>query len=151
MYLGHDPLTGKKRYVTQTVRGGKREAQTALAEMVTEAERGLTVPTTATVGELLLRRDAVAECWRRRAHCGRPPRTSQRCDDPQRGRPLPQADGPCRRRHHRRHHRTGGLRRMIWAFSDESERAATMLFVRDGMESSGGVAITGPRCLQVSV
>ena len=42
-------------------------------------------------------------------------------------------------------------RRMIWAFSDESERAATMLFVRDGMESSGGVAITGPRCLQVSV
>ena len=53
MYLGHDPLTGKKRYVTQTVRGGKREAQTALAEMVTEAERGLTVRTTATVGELL--------------------------------------------------------------------------------------------------
>jgi hypothetical protein len=35
------------------VRGGKREAQTALAEMVTEAERGLTVRTTATVGELL--------------------------------------------------------------------------------------------------
>ena len=98
MYLGHDPLTGKKRYVTQTVRGGEREAQTALAETVTEAERG-----------------------------------------------------PCRRRHHRRHHRTGGPRRMIWAFSDESERAATMLFVRDGMESSGGVAITGPRCLQVSV
>ena len=31
----------------------KREAQTALAEMVTEAERGLTVRTTATVGELL--------------------------------------------------------------------------------------------------
>ena len=75
MYLGHDPLTGKKRYVTQTVRGGEREAQTALAETVTEAERG-----------------------------------------------------PCRRRHHRRHHPTGGLRRMIWAFSDESERAATMLF-----------------------
>ncbi len=53
VYLGHDPLTGKKRYVTRTVRGGKREAQTALAEMVTEAERGLTVRTTATVGELL--------------------------------------------------------------------------------------------------
>lgn len=31
----------------------QREAQTALAEMVTEAERGLTVRTTATVGELL--------------------------------------------------------------------------------------------------
>jgi len=53
VYLGHDPLTGKKRYTTQTVRGGKREAQTALAAMVTEPERGLTVRTTATVGELL--------------------------------------------------------------------------------------------------
>ena len=52
-YPGHDPLTGKKRHVTRTVRGGQREAQTALAEMVTEAERGLTVRTTATVGELL--------------------------------------------------------------------------------------------------
>ncbi len=45
VYLGPDPLTGKKRYATRTVRGGKREAQTALAEMVTEAERGLTVRT----------------------------------------------------------------------------------------------------------
>ncbi|MGB9345543.1 MAG: hypothetical protein WCA90_05900 [Ilumatobacteraceae bacterium] len=53
VFLGPDPLTGKKRYATRTVRGGKREAQTALAEMVTEAERGLTVRTTATVGELL--------------------------------------------------------------------------------------------------
>ena len=53
VFLGRDPLTGKKRYATRTVRGGKREAQTALAEMVTEAERGLTVRTTATVGELL--------------------------------------------------------------------------------------------------
>jgi integrase len=53
VFLGPDPLTGKKRYATRTVRGGKREAQTALAEMVTEAERGLTARTTATVGELL--------------------------------------------------------------------------------------------------
>lgn len=53
VFLGRDPLTGKKRYATRTVRGGKREAQTALAEMVTETERGLTVRTTATVGELL--------------------------------------------------------------------------------------------------
>ncbi len=53
VYLGHDPLTGKKRYASRTVRAGKREAQTALAEMITEAERGLTVRTTATVGELL--------------------------------------------------------------------------------------------------
>jgi integrase len=53
VFLGHDPLTGKKRYATQTVRGGKREAQSKLAVMVTEAERGLTARTTATVGELL--------------------------------------------------------------------------------------------------
>jgi hypothetical protein len=53
VFLGNDPVTGKKRYATRTVRGGKREAQSALAEMITEAERGLTVRTTATVGELL--------------------------------------------------------------------------------------------------
>jgi hypothetical protein len=51
--LARDPVTGSKRYRTQTVRGGKREAQTALAEMITEAKRGLTVRTRATVGELL--------------------------------------------------------------------------------------------------
>ena len=53
VFLGNDPLTGKKRYATRTLRSGKREAQRALAEMVTEAERGLTARTTATVGELL--------------------------------------------------------------------------------------------------
>ncbi len=53
VYLGNDPLTGKKRYATRTVRGGKRDAQRVLAEMITEAERGLTARTTATVGELL--------------------------------------------------------------------------------------------------
>lgn len=53
VFLGRDPVTGKKRYAVRTVRGGKREAQSTLAEMVTEAERGLTSSTTATVGELL--------------------------------------------------------------------------------------------------
>ena len=53
VYLGIDPVTGKKRFATRTVRGGKREAQSVLAEMITEAERGLTVRTTAAVGELL--------------------------------------------------------------------------------------------------
>ncbi|MFK8025030.1 MAG: tyrosine-type recombinase/integrase, partial [Ilumatobacter sp.] len=53
VFLGRDPVTGKKRYATKTVRGGKREAQTTLAEMVTDAERGFTASTTATVGELL--------------------------------------------------------------------------------------------------
>jgi hypothetical protein len=53
VYTGRDPVTGKKRYATRTVRGGKREAQSALAAMITEAERGGMARTTATVGELL--------------------------------------------------------------------------------------------------
>ena len=72
VFLGHDPLTGKKRYATRTVRGGKREAQTALAEMVTEAEAaGLTVRTSATVGELL-------EAWFEFASPDFSPKTVQR-------------------------------------------------------------------------
>ncbi|MGI9644429.1 MAG: hypothetical protein ACR2O6_03880 [Ilumatobacteraceae bacterium] len=53
VFLGHDPVTGKQRYANKTVRGGKREAQRALAEMVTESERGLAMATKATVGELI--------------------------------------------------------------------------------------------------
>ena len=53
VYLGTDPVTRKQRYATRTVRGGKRVAQRALAEMVTDAERGLTVRTSATAGELI--------------------------------------------------------------------------------------------------
>ena len=53
VYLGTDPVTGKQRYATRTVRGGKREAQRTLNEMVTDAERGLSVRTNATAGELI--------------------------------------------------------------------------------------------------
>ena len=53
VYLGTDPVTGKQRYATRTVRGGKREAQRVLNEMVTDAERGLSVRTNATAGELI--------------------------------------------------------------------------------------------------
>lgn len=53
VYLGADPVTGKQRYATRTVRAGKREAQRVLNEMITEAERGLAVRRNATVGELL--------------------------------------------------------------------------------------------------
>ena len=53
VYLGSDPVTGKQRYASRTVRGGKRAAQRVLAEMVTEAERGLLVRTNATAGELI--------------------------------------------------------------------------------------------------
>ena len=53
VFLGLDPTTGKKRYATKTVKGGKRSAQLALAEMVTQASEGRLALTTATVGELL--------------------------------------------------------------------------------------------------
>ncbi len=53
MYLGADPVTGRQRYATKTVRVGKRDAQRMLNDMVVEAERCLTARTTATVDELL--------------------------------------------------------------------------------------------------
>ena len=53
VHLGTDPVTGKQRYASRTVRGGKRVAQRVLAKMVTEAERGLSVRTNATAGELI--------------------------------------------------------------------------------------------------
>ncbi len=53
VYVGTDPVTGKQRYASRTVRGGKREAQRALNEMVSDAERGLVVRTNATTGELI--------------------------------------------------------------------------------------------------
>ena len=53
VFLGRDPVSGKKRYASRTVRGGKREAQRVMAEMITEAERGLSARSNATVGELL--------------------------------------------------------------------------------------------------
>ncbi len=53
VFVGIEPATGKKRYVTKTVRGGKREAQRALAEMVTKATDGRLAATRATVAELL--------------------------------------------------------------------------------------------------
>jgi integrase len=53
VYLGADPVSGKPRYVTKTVQGGKREAQKALNELVVAAERGTIARTRTTVGELL--------------------------------------------------------------------------------------------------
>lgn len=53
VFLGYDPTTGKQRYASKTVRGGKREAQRVLAEMVTDAKHGLAPRSASTVGELL--------------------------------------------------------------------------------------------------
>src|SRR6516225_8786456 len=38
--VGRDPTTGRYHYVSRTVRGTKRDAQRAAAELVTEVERG---------------------------------------------------------------------------------------------------------------
>lgn len=48
-----DAVTGRKRSISRTFKGGKRDAQRALAALVAEADRGAQARTTATVGELL--------------------------------------------------------------------------------------------------
>jgi integrase len=55
VYVGRDPLTGEKRWTSKTVKGGKREAQRALAAMLASADRSGVAPSCATVGELLQR------------------------------------------------------------------------------------------------
>jgi integrase len=55
-YLGRDESTGRKRYAERTVKGTKREAQKALAKLVTEVTEGrYASPGTTTVNELLER------------------------------------------------------------------------------------------------
>jgi integrase len=55
-YLGRDESTGRKRYAEHTVKGTKREAQKALAKLVTEVTEGrYASPGTTTVNELLER------------------------------------------------------------------------------------------------
>jgi integrase len=52
VYVGRDPVTRRKRYLTRTVRGGKRDAQRALAALIVEAgEMG--APRRGTFRELL--------------------------------------------------------------------------------------------------
>ncbi len=56
VHTGRDPLTGRKQYMHRTVKGTKREAQAALARLVTEVSDGAHAPVReGTVGELLER------------------------------------------------------------------------------------------------
>ena len=55
VYFGRDPLTGEKRWTSKTVKGGKREAQRALAALVAASDDGGVAPTSGTVSELLKR------------------------------------------------------------------------------------------------
>lgn len=41
VYGGKDPATGKKRYVSRTFRGSKKDAEAALANLVRAQETGL--------------------------------------------------------------------------------------------------------------
>src|SRR5688572_9597778 len=53
---GFDPVTGKRRRFTQTVRGTKREAEAELAKLVMKIETGTTLdPARLTVSEYLTR------------------------------------------------------------------------------------------------
>ncbi len=52
-YAGIDPLTNRQKYVTRTFRGGKREAEEALARFVTEVSGGSQAAQDTTVGDLI--------------------------------------------------------------------------------------------------
>ena len=67
-FLGLDPANGKRRYATRTHRGGKREAQRALAALVVEIESGKKTKTGSTVGDLV-------EAWFAAAAPGFSPKT----------------------------------------------------------------------------
>ncbi len=54
VHAGRDALTGRKTYVQRTVHGTKRDAQAALARLVTDVSEGAHPATkSGTVGELL--------------------------------------------------------------------------------------------------
>jgi integrase len=60
VYLGLHPASGRRRYATRTVHGGKRVAERALASFVVEVTAGEQVATSATVDDLLDRWWSVA-------------------------------------------------------------------------------------------
>jgi integrase len=53
VYVGVDAVTGKKRYATKSIRGGKRDAERALVDLAADAQRGKLSRTNTTVAELL--------------------------------------------------------------------------------------------------
>lgn len=53
VYVGRDPVTGKPRQVSRAFRGGKRAANTALAQLVVDQQAGELGGSNGTVGQLL--------------------------------------------------------------------------------------------------
>ena len=114
MSTGRDPVKGRYRYVSRTVQGTRKEAEAALAALVTQVNAGAGghTGTNATVAELveqwldlkghpLARRGGAGEDGERAAR----PRSSG--DNAQRLRPLHPGDRPCRGRRDRRPAGTG--------------------------------------------
>ncbi len=60
VYAGRDPVTGKERWVSKTVRGSKRDAETALGKLIGEVGDGRVTTGGGTTGELVERWFAVA-------------------------------------------------------------------------------------------
>lgn len=64
VYAGIDPATGRKRYVSRSVRGGKRAARRELDRLTAEVNSGQGPGTEATLSELLARwQEAVSADW----------------------------------------------------------------------------------------
>jgi integrase len=55
VFAGNYPETGKKQYVTKTVRGARREAERELARLVAQVDDGTVTAKSGTVGELIER------------------------------------------------------------------------------------------------
>ncbi len=53
VYAGRDPVTGRKRQVTRTVRGSRKDAERVRNEMLVDVQQGRTSPASASFGELL--------------------------------------------------------------------------------------------------
>ena len=53
VYAGRDPVTGRKRYVTRTVRGNRKDAERVRNQMLVDVQQGKTSPASATFGDLL--------------------------------------------------------------------------------------------------
>jgi hypothetical protein len=52
---GRHPVTGRKRWISKTVRGGKRAAQREMAMMIAEVDKSLATGTDATFADLIER------------------------------------------------------------------------------------------------
>lgn len=70
VYIGRDPLTGKKKYRTKTFHGGKRAASTELAKFITQVSVERAPDTEGTVAYLM-------ETWMRLVERDRSPTTHQ--------------------------------------------------------------------------